>query len=89
MADDAKPDEQIDPITSMSVKIDNLQKQIDDNKKVMDNNKAQMTQIINTNKNLIAEIGVLKSKPSPSIIVEKSNDDIAYDSLIRNLNIKR
>jgi len=71
MTDEATKTNEIDPITAMSIEIDNLKKQRADDRIALDKATAQMSAVVNTNKNLVAEIGALKER---EYIPDSSND---------------
>jgi predicted nucleic acid-binding Zn-ribbon protein len=85
---DKKSNQNIDPITSMSVEIESLKSEIASSKKLVDDNNKLMSQVINTNKSLMAEISTLKGSIREPENNVPSNDVVAYEALKKSLNIK-
>ena len=77
----------MDPLTAMSVEIENLKKQVLESNGKLDAANTSMLAMMNTNKNLVAEITALKSVPMNVKAETPSIDDLALAALRKNLNL--
>lgn len=78
--------EELDPLTAVNAEVDRLKKELDETKKKLDEANKVTSQVINTNKRLLATVTSQVGRSEQEHV--PTNEEIALKSFYRTLGIE-